>query len=265
MMDAVLLICLLTFIIHTTETLSYAVRYAGVQTGRLAVALSLVGIILLLSRTSNLIQGPFTGGLIDQAALMHTDPSLKLHLIIAAASLGTLSAILLFPTAAQLSKRLIAHLELAGSIPQMLRTAVTIDSIRSVRHHVRVPSLHVISRFRIKGVPKRLLLLNCIGTGIYTSSILSVLYATLLAPDYKATVLMSSGMINGFATIFMTILVDPQVALMTEKAMQGKSSYESIRDMYMWLMISRFFGTLLAQLLLIPAAYWVVWITPMFH
>jgi hypothetical protein len=76
---------------------------------------------------------------------------------------------------------------------------------------------------------------------------------------------MSSGMINGFATIFMTILVDPQVALMTEKAMQGKSSYESIRDMYMWLMISRFFGTLLAQILLIPAAYWVVWITPLFH
>lgn len=264
-MDTVLLICLLTFVIHTTETLSYAVRFAGVQTGRLAVALSLVSIILLLSRTSNLIQGPFTGGLIDQAALQHTDPSLKLHLIIVASTLGTLTAILLFPTAVQLSKRLIARLELAGSIPQMLRTAVTIDSLRSVRHHVRVPSLPVISRFRIKGVPKRLLLLNCIGTGIYTSSVLSVLYATLLAPDYKATVSMSSGMINGFATIFMTILVDPQVALMTEKAMQGTSSHDSIRDMYQWLMISRFFGTLLAQALLIPSAYWVAWIAPLFH
>ncbi|MGN7469228.1 lipid II flippase Amj family protein [Brevibacillus sp. SAFN-007a] len=264
-MNALWLICLLTFIIHTTETLSYAIRFAGVQTGRIAVAMSLVGITLLLSRTSNLIQGPFTGGLMDQAAILHTDPSWQLHTIIAASSVGTLAAIVLFPTFVQISKRVISHLELAGSIPQMLRTAVTVDSIRRVRHHVRIPSWQAISRFRIKGIPKRLLLLNCLGTAIYTSSVLSVLYATLLAPDYKATVLMSSGMINGFATIFMTILVDPQVALLTEKAMQGKATQESIRDMYLWLMISRFFGTLLAQLFLVPAAYWVAWLSPLFH
>ncbi|MGF9822850.1 lipid II flippase Amj family protein [Brevibacillus agri] len=264
-MDALWLICLLTFIIHTTETLSYAIRFAGVKTGRIAVAMSLVGITLLLSRTSNLIQGPFTGGLMDQAALLHTDPSWQLHMIIAASSVGTLAAIALFPTFVQISRRVISHLELAGSIPQMLRTAVTVDSLRRVRHHVRIPSWQVISRFRFKGIPKRLLLLNCLGTAIYTSSVLSVLYATLLAPDYKATVLMSSGMINGFATIFMTILVDPQVALLTEKAMQGKATQESIRDMYLWLMISRFFGTLLAQFLLVPAAYWVAWLSPLFH
>jgi hypothetical protein len=264
-MDAVWLICLFTFIIHTTETLSYALRFSGVQTGRLAVALSLSGMILLISRTSNLIQAPFTGGLIDQAAALHFDPSLQLHMIIAAASLGTLAAISLFPTCVQLSKRLIAHLELAGSIPQMLRTAVTVDSIRHVRRHVRFPSLSMISRFRIKGVPKRLLLLNCFGTGIYTTSILSVLYASLLAPEHKATVLMSSGLINGFATIFMTILVDPQIALLTDKALQGKASHESIRDMYLWLMISRFFGTVLAQGLLIPAAYWVAWLAPLYQ
>ena len=264
-MDALWLICLLTFVIHTTETLSYAIRFAGVQTGRIAVALSLVGITLLLSRTSNLIQGPFTGGLMDQAAMLHTDPSWQLHLIIVASSVGTLAAIVLFPTFVQISKRVISHLELAGSIPQMLRTAVTVDSIRRVRHHLRIPSWQGISRFRIKGIPKRLLLLNCLGTAIYTSSVLSVLYATLLTPDYKATVLMSSGMINGVATIFMTILVDPQVALLTEKAMQGKATQESIRDMYLWLMISRFFGTVLAQLLLVPAAYWVAWLSPLFH
>ncbi|MGG1658684.1 lipid II flippase Amj family protein [Brevibacillus sp. NRS-1366] len=264
-MDALLLICLLTFIIHTTETLSYGIRFAGVQTGRIAVAMSLVGIVLLVSRTSNLIQGPFTGGLIDQAALSHTDPSMKLHMIIGASSLGTLAAIMLFPTFVQLSKRVISHLELAGSIPQMLRTAVTIDSIRRARHHVRIPNWRFISRFRIKGIPKRLLLLNSLGTAIYTSSVLSVLYAILLVPDFKATVSMSSGLINGFATIFMTILVDPQVALLTEKALQGQATHESIRNMYLWLMISRFFGTLLAQFLLVPAAYWVAWLAPFFH
>ncbi|CAI9002053.1 Lipid II flippase Amj [Brevibacillus sp. IT-7CA2] len=264
-MDALWLICLLTFIIHTTETLTYGIRFAGVQTGRIAVAMSLVGIVLLLSRTSNLIQGPFTGGVMDQAAIEHFDPSTQLHVIIAASSLGTLAAIVLFPTFVQISKRMISHLELAGSIPQMIRTAVTVETIRRVHQHVRIPSWQAISRFRIKGVPKRLLLLNALGTAIYTSSVLSVLYATLLAPDYKATVLMSSGLINGFATIFMTILVDPQIALLTEKAMQGKTTQQSIRDMYLWLMISRFIGTILAQFLLIPSAYWVAWLSPLFH
>nr|WP_312847073.1 DUF2837 family protein [Paenibacillus sp. SDF0028] len=54
-------------LIHLFETLSYAVRYAGVRTGRLAVALSLTGIIVLVSRTSNLLQGPMTGKIIDYA------------------------------------------------------------------------------------------------------------------------------------------------------------------------------------------------------
>lgn len=264
-MDTIIIICVLTFVIHTTETLSYALRFAGVQTTRLAVALSLSGVVLLVSRTSNLIQSPFSGALRDKAVHLHTDPSFQLHLIIGAASLGTLCAIFLFPTFVQLSKRLISHLELAGSIPGMFRSAVTIHSIRRVRHHVRLPKLASLSRFRIRGVPKRLLLLNCLGTAIYTTSILSVLYAALLVPEYTATVLMSSGLINGFATIFMTILVDPQVALLTDKALQGEASHDSIRQMYLWLMISRFFGTILAQFLLIPAAYWVAWLAPMFQ
>ena len=264
-MDTIWLICALTLIIHTTETLSYALRFAGVLSGRFAVALSLSGIILLVSRTSNLMQAPFTGGLIDQAAVQQTDPTGKLRLIIAASSLGTLAAILLFPTFVQVSKRLISHLELAGSIPKMIRSAVTVQTIRRARHHVRWPKLSSLSRFRIKGVPKRLLLLNTLGTAIYTTSVLSVLYATLLAPGYEATVLMSSGLINGFATIFMTLLVDPQVAVLTDKALLGKTSPESIRQMYLWLMVSRFFGTMAAQLLLIPAAHWVAWLAPFFQ
>jgi Alternate to MurJ len=264
-MNTVWLICLFTFVIHATETLSFAIRLAGVQTARLAVALSLTGMVLLVSRTANLMQSPFTGGLIDRATVTHADVAPDLHMIIGAASLGTLAAILLFPTCVQLSKRLIAHLELAGSIPQMLRTSVTVHSIRHVRHHIRLPRWRALSRFRFRGIPKRLLLLNCVVTGIYTSSILSVLYASLLAPAFKATVLMSSGLINGFATIIMAVLVDPQVALLTDKALQGQAPTESIRDTYLWLMVSRFFGTILAQFLLVPAAHWVAWLAPLFH
>jgi hypothetical protein len=259
------LICLFTLIIHTTETLSYAVRLSGVRTGRLAVALSLTGMILLVSRTSNLIQGPMTGGLIDEAAVTHVDVEPYFRYIIAAASLGTAVAILLFPTFVQLSERLIAHLEVAGSIPKLLKNSVNIDSLKHVSYHIRIPRLQALSRFRIKDIPKRLLLLNCIVTGIYTISVLSALYASLIAPELKMTLAMSSGLINGFATVILTVLVDPQVGLLTDKALHGQIGADAIREVYIWLMVSRFLGTLLGQALFLPAAYWVAWIGPLFH
>ncbi|QQE74252.1 lipid II flippase Amj family protein [Brevibacillus composti] len=264
-MNTLWMICLFTIVIHTAETLSYALRYAGVQTGRLAVALSLTGVIVLVSRTSNMIQAPFTGALIDHASAKNTEVLPALHLIIGAASLGTLAAILLFPTLVQLSKRLIAHLEITGSLPQLLRTTVSIHRIRQVKHHIRLPRLPSLARFRIKGIPYRLLLLNCIVTGIYTIGVLATQFASLLVPEFKATVMSASGMINGIATIILTIFIDPQVGLLTDRAMNGQSEMGQVRDIYIGLMISRFFGTLLAQLLLVPAAHWAAWIAPLFQ
>ena len=59
-MDTQLLIlCILTFVIHLIGTLAYAVRIAGVRTGRIAVSFALFNILVLVSRTSNSFQGPF--------------------------------------------------------------------------------------------------------------------------------------------------------------------------------------------------------------
>lgn len=89
----------LTMIIHTAETLSYSLRYAGVKINKIAVALSLTGIMVLVSRTANLIQAPLTAKFIDFA---RTDPSFNvlynLRIILIAASVGTFIAIVLFPT-----------------------------------------------------------------------------------------------------------------------------------------------------------------------
>jgi hypothetical protein len=52
-------ICALTFVIHLIGTLAYAVRIAGVRTGRIAVSFALFNILVLVSRTSNSFQGPF--------------------------------------------------------------------------------------------------------------------------------------------------------------------------------------------------------------
>ncbi|MBU7318669.1 lipid II flippase Amj family protein [Paenibacillus oleatilyticus] len=255
MIGSVWLVFALTLIIHGVETLSYAVRLAGIRTGKLAVALSLTGIIVLISRTSNMLQGTLFGNLIDKAK---HDPDIALgfqfHLILIGASVGTLVALLVFPTMVFVATRLIARLEVVGSLPILIRESVTIDKLKSVKRVFRLPRLEMLSRLRVGGIPKRLLLMNTLVTGIYTVGVLSALYASYLVPENATSAAQSSGLINGIATILLTIFIDPRVALLSDKAISGKVKQAELHKMFGILMLSRLAGTLLAQLLLLPGA-----------
>ncbi|CAG7656512.1 lipid II flippase Amj family protein [Paenibacillus allorhizosphaerae] len=260
MTTALILVCVLTLIIHAAETMGYAIRLAGIRSGKLAVSLSLSGIIMLISRTSNMVQATFTGGMIDSAKnegghRLQTD----FQFIIGSASLGTLLSIVLFPTMVFVFMRLIAHLEVAGSFPALVRESVSLDKLKWVRRNVRLPRWEMLRRLRIGGIPKRLLLLNTVVTGIYTVGVLSALYASYLVPEHAIKASQSSGMINGIATILLTIFVDPHVALLSDKALSGKVKNAETNKMFGLLMLSRLAGTLLAQLLLLPGAAVIAW------
>ncbi|TVY05519.1 lipid II flippase Amj family protein [Paenibacillus cremeus] len=263
--NSLLLICALTLVIHAAETLGYAVRLAGIRSGKLAVALSLTGIIVLVSRTSNLAQGPLTGGLIDAAKKGTGIPlQTEFHLILAAASIGTILSIVLFPTMVFVFMRLVAHLEIAGSIPALVKQSVSIDKLKRIKRKVRMPRVEMLMRLRVGGIPKRLLVLNTAVTGIYTVGVLSSLYASYLVPAHALAASQSSGLINGIATILLTIFIDPRVALLSDKAMAGKVRTSEMNKMFGLLMLSRLAGTVLAQLLLLPGAaviaWWVSWL-----
>lgn len=263
MLDKVLWISLLTLLIHAVETLSYGVRLAGVRMGKLAVALSLTGMIVLISRTSNLMQATMLGGVIDYAKQTPGySLEAQLHIIIAGASMGTLLAILLIPTAVRLSAKLIGRLEVTGSLPRLFVESVSIRNLKYAGKQFKPPTWEMISRLRIGGVPKRLLLLNTVVTAIYTVGVLAALNASFLMPQYSTTATLSSGLVNGIATILMTLLVDPQIALLTDRAMNGKESMSSLTKMYGLLMFSRFCGTWLAQLLLVPCTLIIQWTVP---
>ncbi|MDQ0196346.1 lipid II flippase family protein [Paenibacillus wynnii] len=228
MLEQVLLVSLFTFIIHLSETLTYSLRLAGVRLGKLAVALSLSGIILLISRTANMLQGPLTGNILDfakhNAGYNIMD---SFQMIIGAATLGTFTALLLFPSAVLLSSRIISHLEVAGSIPQMILSSVSLQKIKHARVHLRFPKLSMLSRLRIGGIPKRLVVLNVVVTAM--------------------------------ATILLTLLIDPQIGLITDKVLRGEKEVAALSKVFGLLMLSRLLGTILAQVLLLPAAYWIHW------
>jgi hypothetical protein len=258
--SGLIIIMLFTIIIHAADTLSYSIRFAGVRVGKYAVALSLVGIIVLISRTSNLVQAPLAGKMIDHTRLDAEYPlELYFRMILGASSLGTLIAIILFPTFVLLASRAIVHFEMAGSIPKLL-TSVTYNQIKSVKSHIKKPTVHMFKSLRMYGIPKRFLLINSLVNAIYTTGVLSALYASYLSTTASTAASQSSGLINGVATIILIILIDPKVAILSERAMGNDEEKAKLGKMYGLLMVSRLAGTLLAQLLLIPAAYWINWI-----
>jgi hypothetical protein len=57
------------------------------------------------------------------------------------------------------------------------------------------------------------------------------------------------------ATILLFVFIDPHLSIMTDDVMEGRTSEASFRRAVVWLSASRIAGALLAQALLLPAAY----------
>ncbi|ASA20816.1 lipid II flippase Amj family protein [Paenibacillus donghaensis] len=261
MTNSLIVVCLLTMIIHTAETLSYSVRFAGVRLNKIAIALSLTGIIVLVSRTANMVQAPLTAKFVDYANTVNSNggPVFPLEnylrIILLASSLGTLLAIAVFPTFVGLFQRIIARLEIEGSLPKLLGS-VTIGQLKNTRKYIRKPKIKLYS-FRYLGIPKRFIVLNIFVTAFYTVGVLASLYAAHLVPAFSTTASQASGLINGMATILLTIFIDPQLGLITHKAIENIEYRDQLGKIYVLLMGSRFLGTLLAQLFLEPSAHFI--------
>lgn len=257
-----IIISLFILIIHSIETLAYAVRLSGARARLLASALSLFNIMVMVSRLSNMMQQPFTGSLIDNApsdnALSFVESQFRL--ILGSASIGTLLGMLLVPTFVAIFSRAIIHLVAErGSIPALFKKAFTFEYLRRVVLHLRKPSFSYLQGIGLKDIPKRLFLINVVVTAVYTTGVFSALYASLLVPEYKTTAIMASGLINGIGTMLLIIFIDPKISLLADAVINQRGSYIHLKRASIMMMSSRFLGTLFAQVLFIPAAHYIAW------
>lgn len=261
MMMQMLLVLLLTGIIHTVDSLSYALRLGGLRSRRITLALSLSGLLVIVSRTSNMAQGPMVGSMVDKAlasATFHLES--RLHWIIAAATAGTAAAMLLFPSVVRICSRLVVHLEAAGSIPQMVRQLTAGRKWKNGAAYVKLPNLQMLRSLFQGRLPRRLMAINMAVTAIYTVGVLSALYAAYLWPESRLAASTSSGLINGVATILLTLLVDPRIALLSDRTLRGESRLGRMNQVLGLMLVSRCAGTIAAQLLLVPCAFWIGWL-----
>ncbi|SES25288.1 Protein of unknown function [Gracilibacillus ureilyticus] len=257
-----LFIALFILIIHSIETLAYAVRLSGARVKLIASALSLFNVMVMVSRIANMMQQPFTGKLIDRAPVHNTLEFVEaqFRFIIGASTVGSIIGILLLPTFVAVFSRAIVHLtEERGSVPSLLRRIFSFYYIKRGVTHFSLPKFSYLKNTKISDIPIRLFLINIVITAIYTIGVLSALYSALLSPDSGYTSAMASGLINGIATILLVIFIDPKISVMADDVVNQRGDYQQLKNISIMMVASRLLGTLLAQLLFIPGAHYIGW------
>jgi hypothetical protein len=253
-------ILLLTAVVHCLDTASYASRIAGVRTGRLATTGALFSIVSLLMRTANTLQAPLLGSAVDR--LVHEGKLGALlrdfHFIIGAASAGTLLGAMLIPSFASLFSRGALAYESHGSFVQLILQSLSARGLSRIGQHFRLPlpgSVRKASRFNL---PRSFFLLTVLVTAVYTVGVSSTIYASALAPELVRTATNLSGVVNGVGALLLALLVDPVSALITDQALRGNRPVSAVSHIVVWQVAGRLAGTLVAQLLFLPAALLVV-------
>jgi hypothetical protein len=287
-MTRLALSAMLIAIIHMINTLIYSVRPAGVHTKRLAIAYSLFNVIFLFASTANMVLAPLMSSIVEHAiqraiiahpgvemakiaetATYQTELALlnqDFRLVIMAATVGTLVGTLLIPAFVRIFVRGIMWFDEVKSVPKMM--AMLIFSPRRVMgllRSINIPKRDVVRRVRSSksNLPKTFLWLNFFANGIFTTSVLSAMYAGALFPEFRATTTVLSGVVNGIATLMFALIVDPTAAMITDQALQGERNQYDVKRMSFYLAITRLGGTVLAQALFVPAA-WLIQHTSMF-
>lgn len=263
-MDAQLLaICLLTAGINLIGTLAYGARIAGVRTRRIAMSFALFNILVLVSRMSNSFLGPFLAKRIEVRLAQGGGEALlgDFRLVLASASIAVFVGIVLVPTSQRLFVRAIGYFHEHRSTTRMLLRSATPAGLRTVRDSIALPSSSQIAALsQPRGVGWGVLLANCLAQALLTVGVLASLYAGYLNPEFRVTASQLSAVINGFATILLFALIDPQLSVMTDDVVEGRVSEPLFRRTIVWISFSRLAGTLLAQLVFVPAAAAVAWV-----
>jgi len=259
----IVLVVLLTLIIHLVDTLSLAARISGVKTKKLALAGSVFNIIVLVSRTSNMIQAPLLGSIVEIALKQHDLAGLALvfRFVLLGATAGTILGAFLIPTFINYFVVALNKLDEVGSIPKLIIVTIRQRKTQAIKENIRGVPITSVKNLVREQMPYKILFLNLLITGIYTTGVLSSMYAGVLNPEYRLTASQLSGIINGFATIVLVLLVDPYSAMVTDRVLSGKLPIASLNRLVLALLVSKLLGTFLSQALLIPAAKIILYFT----
>ncbi len=114
--------------------------------------------------------------------------------------------------------------------------------------------------FNWHGIPSKMMFINVIVSAFSTITVLCCLYAGYLHPELRSTTTAFTGFTTGMALVLSLLFVEPQIALLSDEVVAGNNTEGQFRRFVTVVVFTRFTGTLLSLLLLVPMAYVIVWL-----
>lgn len=241
-------------------TLNVAARPAAVITGRVALAFTISEVFFMLNRFANLFYLPLLAANVDVAARTGNVDTLyaQIQWVLVGAGGGALAAWLLLPTFVELYRKGVLSMERHKSMVRVLLRLARPAAMKELVGTLRPPSMMGVRLLHLEGVPSGFLVWNVVATAIWTAGALCALLASAIAPEYKSTAVLLSGMVNAFAAIAFSILVDPKAATITDEVVAGERPARHVDIVAVHLSAGNFLGACLGLLVLWPGTVWVV-------
>ncbi|MDB5069823.1 MAG: hypothetical protein JWM87_934 [Candidatus Eremiobacteraeota bacterium] len=260
----------LNFVTQAIQIGAYAARIAGVTTLRIATAISLFSLVVTASRLATLFVTPALGALADipanaahdahraavDAGALHVLDT-QLRLIVASGSLGVLAGGLLMPVFIVMFVRGVRSFERSGSIPSALMRLLDPRVLFDLARAVRIPSLSEARRLPFRAIPRKLIIGNTVISTVYAIGVVAAYYASDLNLEARGTAIGLSGLVNGIGTVAFSLFVDPTSAYIVDQTVRDERPVSHVYAMVVVLVATAFVGTVLAQLVLYPAAAYI--------
>jgi hypothetical protein len=175
--------------------------------------------------------------------------------LLLSATLATVIGAFLIPTFQRIFSRAVLHFQTHRSIPRLLLHGFFNGGLSHIKDAASLPLSANVTQIRAgHGISIGIIIMNVVAVALWTIGVFASLYAGYLNPEVRVTSSTLSSIVNGVATIMMFVFIDPHMSVMTDDVVEGRVTEAQFRKAIVWLVGSRLVGTVLAQLLLVPAA-----------
>lgn len=275
--QSIWVVILLNAVVTMLASTTYAARVSAVITRQVQTALVVYNFFFLITRLSQQVYAPILGAMSDTLKAQGRVDLLEhqYRLVLGGAAAGSLIGLLLLPTFIQVYNKAVTAVQRYHSLSLAILQCLNPRHWGAVLSCVRPPGLLGVrlSDLRKPSMPKAFLFGNVLVLSIYTVGVMSAVFAGAQLDDEtsRAATLLSS-VVNGLATITLSLVVDPTLAQLTDQCIEDKRDPRDMKVAAVFLMLGMFVGTVSSQILFRPAAWviaqaahFVLWIHAVIH
>jgi len=254
-----ILLTIFNAIVMLKASTTYSSRISAVITKNVATAIAIYNFFFLITRIAQQIFAPMIGTMVDTAVKTSNLTSLEYQFrwLIGGSTIGAVLGFLLLPTFVEIYNKAIKGMQKYGSLTKLLIQSVISPAIwKKAFVCLKLPGFLGVTLKDINYIPKNFIFANIIVIAFHTVGVMAATYASASYPDSRGVTLLSS-VINGIATILLSILVDPATALITDNSIEGKRPFKHIKITAVFLSIGTIIGTIISQFIFIPSTEFI--------